>query len=208
MVRLQVKVVGLRSLIQRLSDAPAMTMSELLRALKQAAYTVEAEAKTLVPRRMANLQRSLHSEVQSLGSDARAVVGTKVEYGPYVEFGTGIYHEPQARQPWEVKPIHAKALAIPAPAGFGGQTSKQIVGTDGGGKTLYRTAKGGSTSKESRAQDVIFRRKVIIKGMKARPYLIPGYKNRREKIEQIFRAALARVNANLAKIDETVATEE
>lgn len=42
------------------------------------------------------------------GSENTVLVGTNVEYAPYVEFGTGIYGPKGA--PYEIKPKDAKAL--------------------------------------------------------------------------------------------------
>lgn len=53
--------------------------------LRASALKIEALAKTKVPVRTGNLKNSLHSEVLKWDT---AVVGTHVEYAPYVEFGT------------------------------------------------------------------------------------------------------------------------
>ena len=52
---------------------------------------IESEAKRRVPRVTSSLMRSIHTEVSSLPNTARAEVGTDLEYGPHVEFGTSAH---------------------------------------------------------------------------------------------------------------------
>ena len=54
-------------------------------AIKRAAYDVEARAKDVVPVDTGNLKNSIGTTMEG---DLTAVVGTAVEYAPYVEFGT------------------------------------------------------------------------------------------------------------------------
>lgn len=56
-------------------------------ALEKACLLVENSAKTLVPVNTGNLRSSITHEV--VGDEG--VVGTNVEYAPYVEFGTGLF---------------------------------------------------------------------------------------------------------------------
>lgn len=58
------------------------------RLLRETAVDVEATAKGFAPVRTGNLRRSITHEVRNVPSGAEAVVGTDVEYAPYVEFGT------------------------------------------------------------------------------------------------------------------------
>ncbi len=54
-------------------------------AVRKAAADVEAQAKTTVPVDTGTLKNSLQT---TYPDDLTAVVGTAVEYGPYVELGT------------------------------------------------------------------------------------------------------------------------
>lgn len=56
-------------------------------ALEKACLLVENDAKTRAPVDTGNLRNSITHEVD----DNEGVVGTNVEYAPYVEFGTGLF---------------------------------------------------------------------------------------------------------------------
>lgn len=53
-------------------------------AVSKAAFDIEGRAKATVPVDTGNLKNSIRTEMAELS----AVVGTHVEYAPYVEFGT------------------------------------------------------------------------------------------------------------------------
>ena len=55
--------------------------------LTKAAFLVENEAKKKCPVGTGELRNSITSEVEG----NQAVVGSNLEYAPYVEFGTGIF---------------------------------------------------------------------------------------------------------------------
>jgi len=54
-------------------------------AIRKAAFDIEAHAKAVVPVDTGNLKNSIQTTMED---DLTAVVGTHVEYAPYVEFGT------------------------------------------------------------------------------------------------------------------------
>lgn len=71
-------------------------------AARAGGLIIETSAKQKVPRITSTLMRSIHTEVTSASQNsAVAVVGTDVEYGPHVEFGT------RARV---IRPRNARAL--------------------------------------------------------------------------------------------------
>lgn len=57
------------------------------KALQRAGLEIETKAKKLCPVDTGTLRRSITHEV----ANNELVVGTNVEYAPYLEFGTGIY---------------------------------------------------------------------------------------------------------------------
>lgn len=97
----------------------ALSGPSLLLALEAGANVVGTEAKIKVPARTANLRRSIHVEGQTdAGGRVSAQVGTNVSYGPYVEFGTGIFGTgPGAsRKPIIIVPKFKRALFWPGAA--------------------------------------------------------------------------------------------
>ena len=85
-----VTVNGLASLEAKAKNLPDKVAEALARGVNQAAGLVEGSAKRNCPVDTGNLRNSLHIMSHAIPKDARAVVGTNVEYAPYVEFGTGV----------------------------------------------------------------------------------------------------------------------
>lgn len=77
-------IKGLEKLTLKLSH---MAEQDFKEELTNAALMVEAEAKQLCPRDTGLLADSITSEVE----DTTAVIGTGIDYAPYVHQGTGIY---------------------------------------------------------------------------------------------------------------------
>lgn len=70
-----------------------------LRALERCGMQGEGYAKDLAPVDTGNLRNNISHKVDE--SEPAVYIGTNVEYGPYVELGTGIYAEGGGRQdPW------------------------------------------------------------------------------------------------------------
>ncbi len=79
-------VVGLPNARARLAELVQVTNGfGVTRALMAGALIVQNSAKERAPFLTGNLRRSIHSEVQD---PMHVVVGTDVEYAPYLEFGT------------------------------------------------------------------------------------------------------------------------
>lgn len=79
--------------------------------MAKAMIAAEAEVRRLVPVKTGHLRRSLTHTVQTHGSTIVGYVGTNVQYGLYLDQGTGLYgpkHQP-------IVPVKAKALRFPAP---------------------------------------------------------------------------------------------
>lgn len=85
-----VTVNGLARLEAKAKNLPSEVEQAMARGVNQAAGLVEGSAKRLCPVDTGNLRGSLHIMKQATPSDAKAIVGTNVEYAPYVEFGTGV----------------------------------------------------------------------------------------------------------------------
>ena len=113
---IKVTVAGLQPLMAMMSRAPELVTEEITKAMKQSTLTIEGEAKQLVPHKTGSLRRSLVSQVRPLLSGVEGLVGTNIQYGPYVEIGTGIYG-PEKRP---ITPKTAKVLA------FKGQDGQMI----------------------------------------------------------------------------------
>ena len=79
------KIEGLENLINKLDDIEKAEYIQ--RALTKSCLMVEAQAKVNCPVDDGQLRQSISSEIEgNIG-----VIGTNVEYAPYVHQGTGIY---------------------------------------------------------------------------------------------------------------------
>ncbi len=106
----QIRLLGGPKLKREFSAIGAAIRGRLLaNAVLAGALVVEGEAKRRVARRTSTLARSISSIVtERSATGAKATVGTNVEYGPFLEFGTGI-HGPE-RRPIIIRPRRRSAL--------------------------------------------------------------------------------------------------
>jgi len=123
---------------------------------------IEREAKRRTPVATDILRSSIHTDISRQGKQTRAKVGTDEDYGPYVEYGTGLYG-PQKRA-YEIKPKTKKALAFTARAGTQLAT----------GRALFRSKTGRLVLSRKRGAKTIVR-KVIHPGIHPQPYLHPAF---------------------------------
>lgn len=75
-----------------------------LRALEKCGLTAEGYAKKLAPEDEGTLRNSITHKV--VESEMAAYVGTNLEYGPYVELGTGEYYPGGRKTPWVYQDEH------------------------------------------------------------------------------------------------------
>lgn len=66
-------------------------LDDVNQAMEQACILVENEAKIKCPVDIGVLRNSITHYIEDNPNELVGVVGTNVEYAPYVEFGTGIY---------------------------------------------------------------------------------------------------------------------
>lgn len=66
-------------------------LDDVNQAMEQACILVENEAKIKCPIDNGLLRNSITHYIEDNPNELVGVVGTNVEYAPYVEFGTGIY---------------------------------------------------------------------------------------------------------------------
>lgn len=66
-------------------------LNDVNQAMEQACILVENEAKIKCPVDNGLLRNSITHYIEDNPNELVGVVGTNIEYAPYVEFGTGIY---------------------------------------------------------------------------------------------------------------------
>lgn len=71
-----------------MDDARGQIDAAITRLLERIAGEIEADARAACPVKTGRLARSIDHEVQGVGADAVARIGTNVEYALAVEFGS------------------------------------------------------------------------------------------------------------------------
>lgn len=84
--------------VEKHLDNLMLDKQKLQKVLAQACLIVENQARRDAPVDVGTLRNSIKSEVEG----AEGVVGTNLEYAPYVEFGTGLFavHGDGRQTPW------------------------------------------------------------------------------------------------------------
>ncbi len=85
---LEADVTGLNTIRGSLIASDRIVAARAGRLVRETAADVTATAKVLAPVKTGNLRRSITHQVNDIPDGIEAVVGTNVEYAPYVEFGT------------------------------------------------------------------------------------------------------------------------
>ena len=88
---------GLEDIIRDMVDTDKMVA-----AMGKACAVVEAAAKQNAPKDTGALRNSITSKVEVEGKEVIGTVFTPLEYGPYIEYGTGLFAESGGRKdvPW------------------------------------------------------------------------------------------------------------
>jgi len=79
----------LKAYIARIQDD--LTGGPMVDAMKQAALLVTRTARELAPVDTGRLRASILPDVAVKGNEVVGVVGSNVEYAPYMELGTGVF---------------------------------------------------------------------------------------------------------------------
>ncbi|HOA84003.1 MAG TPA: HK97 gp10 family phage protein [Thermodesulfovibrio thiophilus] len=85
----KVKIEGLDKLQEKLQKLEGKAREGVVKVLDDSALAVLRSAQIKCPVDTGNLRASLTKEVNK--EKLYAIVGTKIEYAPYVEYGTGIF---------------------------------------------------------------------------------------------------------------------
>lgn len=98
-----------------LEKAPQQTITEVTKAVNDAAIAIRNKARSYAPHQHGTLQNSIHATPATvMANNVKATVGTNLDYAPYQEYGTGIYG-PNPHM-IEILPTNKKALYWPGAA--------------------------------------------------------------------------------------------
>jgi len=79
---------GDKALKQALKQHRVKLTQKMQLALRAGAMEIQNSAKKKVPVKTGNLKRSINTEIEENGDEINAIIGTDVEYAPYIEYGT------------------------------------------------------------------------------------------------------------------------
>lgn len=123
------------------------------RAVIRGTYELLAAVKRAAPKKTGTFARTLNAKLERRPDGIQGVVGTWMQYAPYLEYGTGLYGP--HKKAFVVKAVNARALRFPAGA---------VGSTIATRRPLYRGRGGGVTVD----RPFVFRKQVTIRGMKPR----------------------------------------
>jgi len=80
-----------------LETGSVLISEEVIGAIRNSGLSIERAAKSLAPFKTGNLRRTIKAQpVTPLGGKPTGIVSSAANYAKYVEYGTGIYHKPDA----------------------------------------------------------------------------------------------------------------
>lgn len=89
MAKFQIKVNGVDRIIKNLNKKESEIKNAMKDGVNSGSVLVEATSKKIVPVRTGNLMRSIHTEINKSGLEAKVGPDMKqAPYAVYVEFGT------------------------------------------------------------------------------------------------------------------------
>lgn len=93
-------------LINRLNGTKTSVQVATSKGIKRAGLLVQGDAQRLVSVDTGRLRNSITTKVEEIQKGTVATVGTNVDYGPYVEYGTGQRGDKEVshRQDWIGQP--------------------------------------------------------------------------------------------------------
>ena len=86
MMRVNVRLQGLERAIRNIQDFEVEKKEEIKNVVKETAFKIQANAKQRTPVDTGHLKRNIEVDISQ--DELSADIGTNVEYGKYVEFGT------------------------------------------------------------------------------------------------------------------------
>ena len=86
----KIEFKGLSQILAKYQKLPETVEKAISDGINMAAGVVEGSAKRLCPVDTGHLRGSIHVMKEATPNNMKAIVGTNVEYAPYVEFGTGV----------------------------------------------------------------------------------------------------------------------
>lgn len=165
---MDMKIEGFDALMEKLDSLGGDVQGTCVKAMKKATELVERTATERCPSKLGQLKNSIASSVKSEDGVVEGVVGTNLEYAPYVEFGTG-YVGDQHPHPQDSELGITRSHPMREYKDKNGNV-KQVKGW------VYK--------------DKIKGKFYFTRGQPARPFLYPALQNNRENITKIFQEEL------------------
>ena len=158
---------GLDAINKKLAELDKSVKEDVSNEINASALKIQTSAKRLAPVNFGQLRNSIQLSPQTTGSLTYIVAAT-ASYAPYVEFGTG--------------------GKVSIPAGFEADAAAFRGGKAGTFKemvdalALWVKRKGIGNGKNERGLAYVIARKILQKGLRPQPFLIPSYEQEKPKL--------------------------
>lgn len=145
-------MVGANDFARSLRKSGELMRAALGRAMVNAAYEVQNQAKENAPVMFGQLRGSITNKAPIFtDNNVGAIVGTNVKHARWIEYGTGIYSEDPASSKQPIRPKNGKVLAWRTNGGKGAWAfAREVKGIKG--RFYLRRA---FESKKARVQQII-----------------------------------------------------
>ena len=127
---LDLKIKGLKAMVDRM-DFQGPLETTLGKYIQSAGETIAGSARAKAPVDVGTLRASINSQYKHEGAVFTAVIGTNVEYAPYMEYGTGTQHD---HPNWPRNPHRV------SPSALVGWASRKLRGGEGDPQQLAAKA--------------------------------------------------------------------
>ena len=157
-------------------------------AIRKGVIILTGMVKDLAPKKTSTFVRSINGVVRKITEDLiEGMVGSPMSYARYLEEGTGIYG-PKGK-PFTVEAKPGKSLFWGQRSAFATRVSDR--------KALFRTSstKSGVTTVAGKGEDLVFRKRVTIQGMRARAPFARAIAAFLPRYVELLEADLAKVSA-------------
>ena len=158
---------GLDAINKKIADLDEKVQKDVSNEINASALKIQTDAKRLAPINLGQLRGSIQLDPKTSGSLTYIVAAT-ASYAPYVEFGTG--------------------GKVSIPAGFESDAAAFRGGKAGSFKdmvaalTLWVKRKGIGNGKNDKGIAYAIAIKILQKGLRPQPFLIPSYEQEKPKL--------------------------
>ena len=185
--RIYLKINGIDAILEKLSSMSVKIQEDVVNELNASALKIQSDAKRDVPINMGTLRNSIQLTERRENTALIYEVGSKLNYAPYMEFGTGgkvtipsgyndFANQFKGSQGGKGGTFKDLLLAL-----IDWVNKKGIAGTYST-KTQRRTGGKSLQSTQNKSLAYAIAISILRKGLRPQPYLIPAFETEKPKL--------------------------